>query len=35
MRRTSSAGKVWLIYVLILLAGMATLALTYDAHGAF
>jgi hypothetical protein len=32
MRRTSSAGKVWLIYLLILLAGMATFALTYDAH---
>jgi hypothetical protein len=32
MKHTSSAGKVWLICLLILLAGMATFALTYDAH---
>ena len=35
MRRTSFAGKVWLIYLLVLLAGLATFALTYDAHGAW
>jgi hypothetical protein len=35
MRRMTTAGKFWIIWVLFLLAGIATIAFTYDAHGAW